>query len=207
MDLIAFSASRWRPIMARILFPMKKTSRTILLVANGDLRQSANEVCWPAQEAMERTLTAAVEGFGYKLVRAHPYKSAVRHGFISSQKEGMKVFAKIDPKTPIIVAEAVWQYSHHVLHGLISHQAPILTVANWSGTWPGLVGMLNLNGSLTKAGVKYSTLWSEDFTDSYFLEKLQQWLATGKCTHKTDHVIPFAKAKLRGPGVKVGQKL
>jgi hypothetical protein len=29
--------------------------------------------------------------------------------------------------------------------------------------------MLNLNGSLTKAGVKYSTLWSADFTDDFFL--------------------------------------
>ena len=171
-----------------------KKSRTILLIANGDLRQSANEVCWPAQEAMERTLTAAVEGFGYKLVRAHAYKPAVRHGFISSQKEGMEVFAQIDPKTPIIVAEAVWQYSHHVLHGLISHQAPILTVANWSGTWPGSVGMLNLNGSLTKAGVKYSTLWSEEFSDAYFLGKLQDWLKTGVAKHKTAHVKSLARA-------------
>ncbi len=78
----------------------------------------------------------------------------------------MEVFAQIDPDAPLIVAEAVWQYSHHVLHGLITHHGPILTVANWSGTWPGLVGMLNLNGSLTKAGVKYSTLWSEDFADA-----------------------------------------
>jgi len=59
----------------------------------------------------------------------------------------------------------VWQYSHHLLAGLMSHRGPILTVANWSGTWPGLVGMLNLNGSLTKAGVKYSTLWSEKLED------------------------------------------
>ena len=50
---------------------------------------------------------------------------------------------------------------------LTTHRGPILTVANWSGQWPGLVGMLNLNGSLTKAGVTYSTLWSEDFTDDY----------------------------------------
>src|SRR6195952_5888770 len=175
---------------------MRKTPRTILLVANGDLRQSANEVCWSAQEAMERTLATAVEGFGYKLVRAHPYKPAVRHGFISSQKEGMKVFAKIDPKTPIIVAEAVWQYSHHVLHGLISHQAPILTVANWSGAWPGLVGMLNLNGSMTKAGVKYSTLWSEDFSDSYFQGKLQDWLKTGVAKHRTSHVKALGLATI-----------
>jgi len=186
--------------------PMKK-SRTVLLVANGDLRQSANEVCWPAQEAMERALTAAIEGFGYKVVRAHAYKPAVRHGFISSQKEGMEVFAQIDPTTPIIVAEAVWQYSHHLLHGLISHRAPILTVANWSGTWPGLVGMLNLNGSLTKAGVKYSTLWSEGFTDAYFLGKLEDWLKTGTAKHRTDHVKPLAKAALPPKAKSAAKKI
>ncbi|MEI6465822.1 MAG: fucose isomerase, partial [Verrucomicrobiota bacterium] len=130
------------------------------------------------------------------LVRAHPYKPALKHGFISSQKEGMAVFANLDPATPLIVAEAVWQYSHHLLHGLISHRAPILTVANWSGTWPGLVGMLNLNGSLTKAGVKYSTLWSEDFTDDYFIAGLQSWLTKGVATHQTKHVKPLATAKL-----------
>ena len=171
-------------------------SKTILLVANGDLRQSDNAVCWPAQLAMEKTLAAAVAKLGYTLVRAHPYKPALKHGFISSQKEGMAVFANLDPATPLIVAEAVWQYSHHLLHGLISHRAPILTVANWSGTWPGLVGMLNLNGSLTKAGVKYSTLWSEDFTDDYFIAGLQSWLTKGVATHQTKHVKPLATAKL-----------
>ncbi|MEO6993862.1 MAG: fucose isomerase, partial [Lacunisphaera sp.] len=186
---------------------MKKSSRTILLVASGDLRQSANEVCWPAQEAMERALTAAVAGFGYKLVRAHPYKPAVKHGFISSQKEGMAVFAEIDPTTPVIVAEAVWQYSHHVLAGLIPHQAPILTVANWSGTWPGLVGMLNLNGSLTKAGVKYSTLWSEDFTDDYFLGKLQDWLKAGVAKHRTAHVKALARVAVPAKAKTVAKKI
>ncbi|HEX2854908.1 MAG TPA: fucose isomerase [Opitutaceae bacterium] len=172
---------------------MAKT-KTILLVANGDLRQSANETCWPAQHAMEQTLTAAVAKLGYRLVRAHPYDPARKHGFIQSQKEGMAVFANLDPKTPVIVAEAVWMYSHHLLAGLVSHQAPILTVANWSGTWPGLVGMLNLNGSLTKAGVKYSTLWSEHFTDDYFLNGLASWLKTGVAKHKTAHVKPLARA-------------
>lgn len=186
---------------------MKKSSKTILLVASGDLRQSANETCWPAQQAMEQTLTAAVAGLGYKLVRAHPYKPDRKHGFIGSQKEGMRVFAGIDPKTPLIVAEAVWQYSHHLLHGLISHQAPILTVANWSGTWPGLVGMLNLNGSLTKAGVKYSTLWSEDFTDGYFLNGLASWLKTGVARHKTAHVKPLAKASVPGKARAVAKRI
>ncbi|MES2692437.1 MAG: fucose isomerase [Verrucomicrobiota bacterium] len=169
-------------------------AKTVLLVASGDLRQSANETCWPAQHAMEQALGAAVAQLGYKVARAHPYKPAVKHGFIGSQKEGMDIFADLDPTAPLIVAEAVWQYSHHVLAGLISHRGPILTVANWSGTWPGLVGMLNLNGSLTKAGVKYSTLWSEDFTDEYFLAGLKSWLTTGVAKHKTTHVKPLAKS-------------
>jgi len=127
----------------------KPAAKTILLIANGDLRPAANEATWPFQKAMEKQLTAAVAKLGYRLVRAHRYSAKKKHGFIGSQKEGMEIFSKIDPRTPLIVAEAVWQYSHHILHGLISHQAPILTIANWSGSAPGLVGMLNLNGSLT----------------------------------------------------------
>ena len=182
-------------------------SKTVLLVANGDLRQSANEVCWPAQQAMEKALAAAVAKLGFKLVRAHPYKPAQKHGFISSQKEGMAVFAGIDPRTPVIVAEAVWQYSHHLLAGLISQQAPILTVANWSGRWPGLVGMLNLNGSLTKAGVKYSTLWSEQFEDEFFLTGLAAWLKTGAVQHPTPHARPFARAKVPTKATGIAKRI
>ncbi len=182
-------------------------SKTILLVASGDLRSSANEVCWPAQHAMEQALTAAVAELGGKVVRAHPYKPAQKHGFIGSQKEGMEIFAHLDPTAPLIVAEAVWQYSHHVLSGLISHRGPILTVANWSGTWPGLVGMLNLNGSLTKAGVKYSTLWSEDFTDEYFLAGLKSWLTTGTVRHKTAHVKPLARAAVPTKARSLAKKI
>ena len=182
-------------------------SKTILLVANGDLRQSANEVCWPAQHAMEQALSGAVAKLGFNLVRAHPYKPALKHGFIGSQKEGMEVFAGIDPATPLIVAEAVWQYSHHLLAGLISHRAPILTVANWSGTWPGLVGMLNLNGSLTKAGVAYSTLWSADFTDHFFLSGLRSWLETGVVKHRTRHVKSFARARVPAPARRLAKKI
>jgi L-fucose isomerase-like protein len=181
--------------------------KTVLLVASGDLRPSANEVCWPAQHAMEQALAAAVARLGYKLVRAHPYQAALRHGFISSQKEGMEVFSRMDPKSPVIVAEAVWQYSHHVLAGLISHQAPILTVANWSGTWPGLVGMLNLNGSLTKAGVPYSTLWSETFDDDVFTRGLATWLKAGSLRHSASHVKPLARATVPARAARIAARI
>jgi hypothetical protein len=119
----------------------------------------------------------------------------------------MDVFAQLDPHAPLIVAEAVWQYSHHLLHGLMTHQGPILTVANWSGTWPGLVGMLNLNGSLTKAGVKYSSLWSEDFGLPKFQTSLKKWLETGQVRHATPHVRRLSKVKVSRNEAKLGQAL
>jgi hypothetical protein len=187
--------------------PSKVQKNQVLLVASGDLRLSANQKCWPAQQEMEQALTRAVADAGYELVRAHEYKPAERHGFIASQKEGMDVFSRIDPQAPLIVAEAVWQYSHHVLSGLITHKGPLLTVANWSGTWPGLVGMLNLNGSLTKAERKYSTLWSEDFSDKSFVKKLAAWLAKGVVKHKTDHVTRWRDVKAPGKEKRLGAAL
>src|SRR4051812_35363932 len=188
--------------------PAKRKRRQVQLVANGDLRQSANETCWPAQAEMEAALTRAVADAGYELVRAHPFRPDQRHGFIGSQKEGMDVFrAGVDPDAPLIVAESVWQYSHHVLHGLMAHQGPLLTAANWSGTWPGLVGMLNLNGSLTKAGVEYSSIWSEDFTDKFFTRALDRWLRKGSIRHDTSHVARLRKVKIRGRERRLGETL
>ena len=177
------------------------------LVASGDLRLAANQTCWPAQAAMEKELTEVFADAGVRLERAHPYDEAVEHGFISSQRMGMDMFKNIPKDVPVVVAEAVWQYSHHVLAGLRDHQAPILTVANWSGEWPGLVGMLNLNGSLTKAGIPYSTLWSKDFSDDFFLSGLQAWLKTGRITHDQSHVHPFSASALPQDVVDTGTKL
>jgi len=183
------------------------SKKIVQLIANGDLRHSANMKCWPAQEAMEKKLSAIINQLGYKVVRAHHYDKKSKHGFIGSQKQGMEVFSHVDQDQPIIVAESVWQYSHHILHGLISHRGPILTVANWSGTWPGLVGMLNLNGSLTKAGVKYSTLWSDNFDDAYFLKGLSTWLNKGEFNHKTEHVRSISKVKIPKKASVIAQKL
>ena len=177
---------------------MANKNNGVFLVASGDLRPSANQICWPAQAAAEKQLTAAIEAFGYSVHRAHPYSEEKKHGFIDSQRHGIEVFAKIPADAPVIVAEAVWQYSHHVFPGLLRHRGPILTVANWSGRWPGLVGMLNLNGGLTKAGVRYSTLWSEDFSDEYFLSRLKQWLRGEQIRHDDTHVRPFQPSSQSG---------
>jgi L-fucose isomerase-like protein len=179
--------------------------KPIQLIASGDLRASANQKCEAEQLKMEASLTAAIEKLGGQVQRAHGFREEVGHSFIDSQKYGMEVFRNIPPKAPLIVAEAVWQYSHHVLHGLQFHKGPILTVANWSGTWPGLVGMLNLNGSMAKAGIKYSTLWSEDFeNDPVFLKKLKHWMRDGKASHKTKQVHALKSVRVPRQAKKIG---
>jgi hypothetical protein len=177
----------------------------VVLVASGDLRLSANQNCWAAQEEMEMLLSKALAKQGWKVKRAHQYSTEKKHGLIDSQKMGMQVFATIDPNAPLIIAESLWQYSHHVLAGLTTHKGPILTVANWSGQWPGLVGMLNLNGSLTKAGVQYSSLWSEDFEDAFFENGLQEWLETGAIKHDQSHVKSFDLVKIPLVEEKIGR--
>jgi hypothetical protein len=179
----------------------------VLLITSGDLRQAANKACWPAQRDMEEKLAAAFAQKGYKLVRAHQYDDAAKHGFISSQRMGMDVFMKIHPEAKLVFATAAWQYSHHVLPGLRSHKGPILTVANWSGQWPGLVGLLNLNGSLTKAGRAFSSIWSKEFTDPFFLNALDEWLKTGKITHDLQHVSELDTSKLPAESAKLGAEL
>jgi hypothetical protein len=176
-----------------------------ILIANGDLRLSANQTCWAAQEAMEAAVIDAFAKEGITVKRGHEYDPELKHGFIWNQRMGMDVFKNIPKDAKLIVAESVWQYSHHVLHGLRDHRGPILTLANWSGQWPGLVGMLNLNGSLTKMGVNYSSIWSIDFTDDFFLNGIRQWLREGKITQDTSHVRDLGA--LSGDEANLGKAL
>jgi len=163
-------------------------AQTAYLIASGDLRESANAAGWPTQAQMEADVTAALGELGWRVVRANAVDPATGHGFISSQRMGLEVFKSIPVDAPLIVAEAVWQYSHHVLAGLRTHRGPILTVANFAGDWPGLVGLLGLNAGLTKMGKEYATIWSVDFTDEWFRDGLREWTESGRITHDASHV-------------------
>ena len=185
--------------------PKKLKAKQVYLLANGDLRLSANRVCWQEQARMEQVLSKAIKNEGWAVVRAHNFDRKKKHGFIDSQKRGIEVFRGLDPEAPLIVAECVWQYSQHILPGLLTHRGPILTLANWSGKWPGLVGMLNLNGSLTKMDIGYSTIWSENFSDSYFKKGLRQWLDEGEIIHDQSHVKYFELLSLPVREVRIGR--
>ena len=142
---------------------------SVYLVASGDLRPSANRVVLarPGGDGGEprrgprRPRRRASSG-------RTPSIPAAGHGFLDSQRAGMDVFARIPKHAPVVVAEAVWQYSHHVLAGPARRTAaPILTVANWSGQWPGPGGHAQPQRLRSpRPACRYSTLWSETFDDA-----------------------------------------
>ncbi|MFZ3389579.1 signal transduction protein [Buttiauxella gaviniae] len=174
--------------------PQKITAgkNEILMVTNADLRESANLACWPVQQKYEAKLQDALSSLGYSMIRAHPIDEERGHGFISSQRQGSDLFAQIDENAPVIVLLTAWQYSHHVAPSLVHHKGPVLLLANFDGTWPGLVGMLCLAGSLTSLGKSYSRLWSENFDDDLFLNGLKTWLRYGSLQHSTRYLKDVA---------------
>lgn len=180
--------------------------RTAYLITSGDLRESANVAGWPTQVELEAGVTRVLESLGWSVVRPFGVDPATGHGFIRSQRMGLEVFKDIPVDAPLVVAIANWQYSHHVLAGLRTHRGPILTVANFAGDWPGLVGLLGLNAGLTKMGKEYSTIWSVDFTDEWFVNGIREWTETGRITHDASHVRPLPELP-DGPEVALGRAL
>ena len=179
----------------------------VSIVANGDLRLGANQKCWAAQAQAEDAIMSVLGTLGFEAKRAHAYDPIKKHGFIDSQKRGIEVFRNVPPDAPLIVVEAVWQYSQHLLPGLLGHHGPILTIANWSGQWPGLVGLLNLNASLRKAGKPFDTLWSVDFTDRFFTDGLKKWLHGERIRHDVSHTRPLSTISLPTAMRQLGRKL
>lgn len=173
---------------------IKPAQNEVLFVTNADLRESANVECWPVEAKYEALLEKALASLGKTARRAHPIKADKGHGFIASQREGSDVFASIDPDAPVIVLLTAWQYSHHIAPSLATHRGPVLLLANFDGTWPGLVGMLCMAGSLTALGRSYSRLWSENFDDAFFLTGLKSWLETGKVEHDLSYLTDITAA-------------
>ena len=187
--------------------PVRVAPNEVLLVTNADLRESANTRCWPVQQQFEARLQEVlITRFGTRMRRAHPVKADQGHGFISTQREGSDVFANLDPDAPVIVLLTAWQYSHHLAPSLVHHRGPILLLANFEGTWPGLVGMLCLAGTLTSLGKPYARLWSANFDDAYFYRGLEQWLKTGSIAHDTGylHAVAADHPVLNAPAGRLG---
>jgi L-fucose isomerase-like protein len=180
----------------------------VYLISNGDFRDSAGVVCWPKQEETLKGVKAAFSKLGVTTEVVCKYDPKRKHGFVTKQCEGAALMSNIEPDAPVVVVLSCWAYSHNVCGPLLTHKGPILLLANFDGTWPGLVSLLNHSGSLERLNVKHSRLWSDSFVkDDAFMKKLGEWCKTGFVKHDESHVVDAAKLKLSSSAMKFGEKL
>jgi L-fucose isomerase-like protein len=182
--------------------------KVVYLISNGDYRDSAGVVCWPKQEETLKAVRAAFAKLGYRTEVRPRYDARRKHGFIGKQCEGAEVFSKLDPTAPVVVVLSCWAYSHHVASGLQTHKGPIALIANFDGTWPGLVALLNHAGTLERLSVKHSRLWSGSFVDdARFMEQLAAWCKRGEVHHDLSHLAKAQDLKLASSALEFGEKL
>jgi L-fucose isomerase-like protein len=187
---------------------MGKGEGTYYLVSNGDFRDTVGVVCWPKQE---ETLNAVQEAFRRlgkttKVVTSHD--PAKRHGFLTRQSQGVSVLASVEPDAPVVVVLSCWAYAHHVSGALQTHKGPILLLANFDGTWPGLVALLNHSATLDRLGVPHSRIWTEGFSqEPQFLARLKEWCDTGKTQYDLSHLSDAEQLKIGPEAMRFGEGL
>jgi L-fucose isomerase-like protein len=175
--------------------------RTVTLISNGDFRDSVGVECWPKQVETLKKVEAAFRSVGVRTRRAHPYIKEKKHGFITTQAEGCRVFAGLVPSAPVVIVLSSWVWASHVASSLTRHKGPILLIGNFDGTWPGLVALLNHSATLERMGTAHAKLWTDSFAgDALFAKRLKEWLDTGRIEYPTDHVSSLGELSVpQGP--------
>jgi hypothetical protein len=187
---------------------MVTREQKIYLLSNGDFRDSACETCWPKQKETLESVARAFDVLGYEVEALPKYDETTRHGFITRQCFGTEIFSKIDPGAPVVILLSIWAYAHHVASGLQTHKGPILLLGNFDGTWPGLVALLNHSATLSRLCVKYSRLWSENFTaDQMFMDRLKSWCDTGAIEYDTSHLAAADTLRISPEADAFGKEL
>jgi len=187
---------------------MAEKKKKVYLVNNGDFRDSACVVTWKKQEETLNAVSTAFKKLGYDTEVIPKYDPKRKHGFITRQAQAAAALAKIEPDAPVVVVLSMWCYAHHMAGPLATHRGPILLLANFDGTYPGLVSLLNHAATFERCCIPHSRLWTETFLeDSMFMKRLEEWCKTGKIKYSTSHLSDGAKRKLNPAAEKLGQTL
>jgi len=182
--------------------------KRVALVSNGDFRDSAGVACWPKQVETLEAVEAAFEALNVETFRLNPYKEEKGHGFVTTQAEACALFAELDPETPVVLVISGWVYAHHFASSMALHKAPILLMANFDGTWPGLVALLNHAGTFERLNIVHSRLWTDSFgDDAAFMHRLETWTETGSIAYPRDHIKALDASTLSAEATQIGAEL
>ena len=145
--------------------PTRVAAEEVLLVASGDLRQSAKRSAGRPRRRWKSKLTEAFAAEGFTLRRAHPFDPDLGHGFIYNQRMGMDVFMN-DPSR---------RADHRCRGGLAVQPQRLLRTAasprphshrgQLVGPVAGPGGHAQPEWLSAQGGSRFSTLWSKDFDD------------------------------------------
>ncbi len=147
----------------------------------GDYRDTPNQWAVPQMQEATRQLETALGRLGRKSYRIE--------GFLTRPHESIEKLGPIDD--PLIGVCVHWIYGPHTCDGTVGKDSPLLLASNFSGTWPGLVGLLNTSACLESVGRKHSRVWTDadDWAgDDTFMDRLTEWCQSGSIAYPENQV-------------------
>ncbi len=154
-------------------------SEKIALFWPGDYRAKPNEWALPSITGATEQLERALTKLGRQAYRVP--------GFLTKPHEAIEKLGPIDD--PLIGVCVHWFYGPHTTDGVVGKKNPLLLASNFSGQWPGLVGLLNTGACLESVGREFSRIWTDSAdwtTDDAFMQRLAEWCSTGRISYPTD---------------------
>ena len=148
----------------------------------GDYRNTPNKLALPAITEATLQLEQALKKLGCSSYRVD--------GFLTRPHEAIENLGPIND--PMIAVSVHWFYGPHTTDGVVGKDNPLLLASNFSGLWPGLVGLLNTGACLESLGRKFSRVWTsfENWTgDEQFMAKLDEWCSTGQIVYPEDEIL------------------
>jgi L-fucose isomerase-like protein len=158
----------------------------------GDARRKPNELALPSVEEATRQIERAVRKLGRETYRVE--------GFLEKPHEAIEKLGPV--QDPMIGVCVHWLYGPHTTDGVVGKDNPLLLASNFSGRWPGLVGLLNTGACLASLGRSFSRAWSgapDMSADDDFMDRLAAWCSTGAIAYPEDEVsyaAPVSEAAL-----------
>jgi L-fucose isomerase-like protein len=156
-------------------------ARRIALFWPGDARAKPNELALPNVEDATKKLEKALAKLGRQTYRVP--------GFLAKPHEAIEKLGPIhDPMIGVCVH---WLYGPHTTEGVLGKDNPLLLASNFSGRWPGLVGLLNTGACLEMLERRFSRAWSsaDNFVDDdVFMARLEEWCQTGAIAYGEDDI-------------------
>ena len=160
---------------------MKHMPSKIAIFWPGDYRTRPNEQALPHVVAATEQLERALAKLGRPSYRVP--------GWLTRPHEAIEKLGPIED--PMVGVCVHWFYGPHTTDGVVGKDNPLLLASNFSGTWPGLVGLLNTGACLESVGRRFARVWTEaeDWTaDDVFMARLDEWCTTGRIAYPEDEI-------------------